>query len=148
MAVKNQLFIRANLRLVVSIAKNAAWGRRTNSLSWSGDGNMSSIHAVEKSDSRRARFKFNASTYASWAIIKNYVPAPLPRIGDGGTGSSRATTSFSRPPPTTVQTNTSMRPIGAPHPGGRAARCSAGSTTVSGRSSSSRFGAPGGGQRS
>ena len=36
------------------------------------DGNMSLIHAVEKFDFSRG-FKF--STYASWAIIKNYARA-------------------------------------------------------------------------
>ena len=66
-AIKNQI-VRANLRLVVSIAK------RRVSVSDSffdlvSDGNMSLIRAVEKFDySRENKF----STYASWAIMKNY----------------------------------------------------------------------------
>ncbi|MDO4574891.1 MAG: sigma-70 family RNA polymerase sigma factor [Planctomycetia bacterium] len=65
--VKNQL-VTSNLRLVVSIAK-----RHTSPTSplfdLISDGNMSLIRAVEKFDySRRNRF----STYASWAIMKNY----------------------------------------------------------------------------
>ncbi|MDO8629742.1 MAG: sigma-70 family RNA polymerase sigma factor, partial [Phycisphaerales bacterium] len=63
-----QQIIRANLRLVVSIAKRH--------IGWSAeffevisDGNMSLMRAVEKFDYARGN-KF--STYASWAIIKNY----------------------------------------------------------------------------
>ncbi len=66
-AVKNQI-IRANLRLVVSIAKKHA-GLTNNLFELISDGNMSLIHAVEKFDIGRG-FKF--STYASWAIIKNF----------------------------------------------------------------------------
>lgn len=66
-AVKNEL-MRANLRLVVSIAK------RYTSPSQSlfdlvSDGNMSLMRAVEKFDYSRG-YKF--STYATWAIIKNF----------------------------------------------------------------------------
>ncbi|HZW29798.1 MAG TPA: sigma-70 family RNA polymerase sigma factor [Isosphaeraceae bacterium] len=67
LAVKNQL-IRANLRLVVSIAKKLA-GPTNPLFELVSDGNMSLIRAVEKFDARRG-FKF--STYASWAILKNF----------------------------------------------------------------------------
>jgi RNA polymerase primary sigma factor len=67
LAVKNQI-IRANLRLVVSIAKRHLGA--TNSFDeLVSDGNMSLIRAVEKFDYARGN-KF--STYASWAIMKNY----------------------------------------------------------------------------
>ncbi|MFO0910789.1 MAG: sigma-70 family RNA polymerase sigma factor [Isosphaeraceae bacterium] len=67
LAVKNQI-IRANLRLVVSIAKKRV-GPNGNFFELVSDGNMSLIRAVEKFDFSRG-FKF--STYASWAIMKNY----------------------------------------------------------------------------
>ena len=67
LAVKNQI-IRANLRLVVSIAKKRV-GPTGNFFELVSDGNMSLIRAVEKFDYSRG-FKF--STYASWAIMKNY----------------------------------------------------------------------------
>jgi RNA polymerase primary sigma factor len=67
LAVKNQI-IRANLRLVVSIAKKRV-GPTSNFFELVSDGNMSLIRAVEKFDYARG-FKF--STYASWAIMKNY----------------------------------------------------------------------------
>jgi RNA polymerase primary sigma factor len=67
LAVKNQI-IRANLRLVVSIAKKRV-GPSGNFFELVSDGNMSLIRAVEKFDFSRG-FKF--STYASWAIMKNY----------------------------------------------------------------------------
>jgi RNA polymerase sigma factor (sigma-70 family) len=64
---KNQV-VKANLRLVVSIAK-----RHVNSaddfFALVSDGNMSLIRAVEKFDYGRGN-KF--STYASWAIMKNF----------------------------------------------------------------------------
>ena len=64
---KNQI-VQANLRLVVSIAK-----RHVNSnddfFGLVSDGNMSLIRAVEKFDFHRGN-KF--STYASWAIMKNF----------------------------------------------------------------------------
>jgi RNA polymerase primary sigma factor/RNA polymerase sigma factor len=66
-ATKNDI-VKANLRLVVSIAK-----RHVNStddfFSLISDGNMSLIRAVEKFDYSRGN-KF--STYASWAIMKNF----------------------------------------------------------------------------
>jgi len=67
LAVKNQI-IRANLRLVVSIAKKRV-GPSGNFFELISDGNMSLIRAVEKFDYARG-FKF--STYASWAIMKNF----------------------------------------------------------------------------
>jgi RNA polymerase primary sigma factor/RNA polymerase sigma factor len=66
-ALKNRL-VRANLRLVVSIAKRrVAPGDAFFDLV--SDGNMSLMRAVEKFDYSRGN-KF--STYASWAIMKNY----------------------------------------------------------------------------
>jgi RNA polymerase sigma factor (sigma-70 family) len=67
LAVKNQI-IRANLRLVVSIAKRHV-GPSNNFFELVSDGNMSLIRAVEKFDFARGN-KF--STYASWAIMKNF----------------------------------------------------------------------------
>lgn len=64
---KNRI-IRANLRLVVSIAKRHV-GDADNFFELISDGNMSLIRAVEKFDFGRGN-KF--STYASWAIIKNF----------------------------------------------------------------------------
>jgi RNA polymerase primary sigma factor/RNA polymerase sigma factor len=66
-ATKNQI-IRANLRLVVSIAKRHV-GPTDNFFELVSDGNMSLIRAVEKFDFARGN-KF--STYASWAIMKNF----------------------------------------------------------------------------
>ncbi|HEX4130634.1 MAG TPA: sigma-70 family RNA polymerase sigma factor [Pirellulales bacterium] len=65
--MKNQI-IRANLRLVVSIAKRHV-GPVDNFFELVSDGNMSLIRAVEKFDFSRGN-KF--STYASWAIMKNF----------------------------------------------------------------------------
>jgi RNA polymerase primary sigma factor len=70
LSVKNQL-IRANLRLVVSIAKRHV-GPSNNLFELVSDGNISLIRAVEKFDVGRG-FKF--STYASWAIMKNFARA-------------------------------------------------------------------------
>jgi RNA polymerase primary sigma factor len=72
---RNQI-IRANLRLVVSIAKHRV-GPGGNFFDLVSDGNMSLIRAVEKFDfSLGNRF----STYASWALMKNFartIPAIL-----------------------------------------------------------------------
>jgi RNA polymerase sigma factor (sigma-70 family) len=65
--VKDQL-INANMRLVASIAKRHM-GHNDNIFELLSDGNMSLIRAVDKFDFGRG-FKF--STYASWAIIKNF----------------------------------------------------------------------------
>jgi RNA polymerase primary sigma factor/RNA polymerase sigma factor len=64
---KNQI-VRANLRLVVSIAKRHV-GQGENFFELVSDGNMSLLRAVEKFDYARGN-KF--STYASWAIMKNF----------------------------------------------------------------------------
>ena len=66
-AAKNQI-IRANLRLVVSIAKRYV-GPLGDFFEFVSDGNISLIRAVEKFDVSRG-IKF--STYASWAIMKNF----------------------------------------------------------------------------
>jgi len=66
-AVKNQI-IRANLRLVVSIAKKHVGGPQT-LFELISDGNVSLMRAVEKFDYARG---FRFSTYASWAIMRNY----------------------------------------------------------------------------
>jgi len=65
--VKNQI-VQANLRLVVSIAKRHVSGSE-DFFALVSDGNMSLIRAAEKFDFSRGN-KF--STYASWAIMKNY----------------------------------------------------------------------------
>jgi len=67
-AVKNQL-VRSNLRLVVSIAKRHVSGAAS-LFELISDGNMSLIRAVDRFDYARGN-KF--STYASWAIMKNFV---------------------------------------------------------------------------
>jgi RNA polymerase sigma factor (sigma-70 family) len=67
-AVKD-LLINCNMRLVVSIAKRHAGNLTDNIFELISDGNMSLIRAVEKFDYSR-NFKF--STYASWAIMKNF----------------------------------------------------------------------------
>ncbi|MFM9058013.1 MAG: sigma-70 family RNA polymerase sigma factor [Planctomycetaceae bacterium] len=66
-ALKNRI-VRANLRLVVSIAKRRV-SPGDSFFDLVSDGNMSLIRAVEKFDYARGN-KF--STYASWAIMKNY----------------------------------------------------------------------------
>jgi RNA polymerase sigma factor (sigma-70 family) len=67
LAVKDQL-IRANLRLVVSIARKRV-SPHQDLLELVSDGNLSLIRAVEKFDFSRG-FKF--STYASWSIMNNF----------------------------------------------------------------------------
>ncbi len=64
---KNQI-VQANLRLVVSIAKRHV-SPNEDFFQLVSDGNMSLIRAVEKFDYARGN-KF--STYASWAIMKNF----------------------------------------------------------------------------
>jgi RNA polymerase primary sigma factor/RNA polymerase sigma factor len=66
-AVKNEI-ARANLRLVVSIAKRHVTPDQ-NFFELVSDGNMSLLRAIEKFDFARGN-KF--STYASWAIMKNF----------------------------------------------------------------------------
>ena len=65
--VKNKI-VQSNLRLVVSIAKRHV-ASADDFFALISDGNMSLIRAVEKFDYSRGN-KF--STYASWAIMKNY----------------------------------------------------------------------------
>ena len=74
-SIKNQI-IRANLRLVVSIAKRYV-GPAQDFFELVSDGNMSLMRAAEQFDVSRGN-KF--STYASWAIMKNFarsIPAVL-----------------------------------------------------------------------
>lgn len=66
-ALKNEI-ARANLRLVVSIAKRHVTPDQ-NFFELVSDGNMSLLRAIEKFDFSRGN-KF--STYASWAIMKNF----------------------------------------------------------------------------
>jgi RNA polymerase primary sigma factor len=66
--VVKEMLINANMRLVVNIAKRHS-GQTDNFFELLSDGNMSLIRAVEKFDYGRG-FKF--STYASWAIMKNF----------------------------------------------------------------------------
>jgi RNA polymerase primary sigma factor/RNA polymerase sigma factor len=66
-AMKNEI-ARANLRLVVSIAKRHVTPDQ-NFFELVSDGNMSLLRAIEKFDYARGN-KF--STYASWAIMKNF----------------------------------------------------------------------------
>jgi RNA polymerase sigma factor (sigma-70 family) len=66
--VVKEVLINANMRLVVNIAKRHS-GQTDNFFELLSDGNMSLIRAVEKFDFGRG-FKF--STYASWAIMKNF----------------------------------------------------------------------------
>jgi len=82
--IKNRI-IRANLRLVVSIAKKHVSGAQT-LFELVSDGNVSLMQAVEKFDySRGYRF----STYASWAIMRNFarsVPRERYRMDRFATG--------------------------------------------------------------
>ena len=73
--VKNRI-IQSNLRLVVNIAKRHV-GPQANFFELISDGNMSLIRAVDKFDYTRG-FKF--STYASWAIMKNFARS-VPQAG-------------------------------------------------------------------
>jgi RNA polymerase primary sigma factor len=66
--VVKDMLISANMRLVANIAKRHA-AQTDNFWELMSDGNMSLIRAVEKFDFSRG-FKF--STYASWAIMKNF----------------------------------------------------------------------------
>lgn len=66
-SIKNAI-IRANLRLVVSLARRYLHPMQT-FFELVSDGNMSLLRAVEKFDYSRG---FRFSTYASWAIMKNF----------------------------------------------------------------------------
>jgi RNA polymerase primary sigma factor len=70
LAIKNRI-IRANLRLVVSIARKHV-GPTNNFFELVSDGNMTLIRAVERFDVNR-RFRF--STYATWSISNNFARA-------------------------------------------------------------------------
>ncbi len=81
---KNRI-MRANLRLVVSIAKRHV-GPAVSFFELVSDGNVSLIRALEKFDYMRGN-KF--STYASWAIMKNFarsIPDELRHIDRFRTG--------------------------------------------------------------
>ena len=65
--VKNRI-IRSNLRLVVSIAKKHLGGPQS-LFELISDGNVALMRAVEKFDYSRG---FRFSTYASWAIMRNF----------------------------------------------------------------------------
>jgi RNA polymerase sigma factor (sigma-70 family) len=76
-AFRNRI-IRANLRLVVSIA-NRHLRRDVDMFELISDGNMSLMRAVERFDFSRG---FKLSTYATWAIMKNFartIPEELKR---------------------------------------------------------------------
>jgi len=78
-AIKNQ-FISANLRLVVSIAKRYV-GPAADFFELVSDGNVSLMRAAEKFD---VSLGYRFSTYASWAIVKNFartIPDVLRRRG-------------------------------------------------------------------
>ena len=93
--VKNFL-IRSNLRLVVSIAKKHM-KPNVSFFEMVSDGNMSLIRAIEKFDFTRG-FKF--STYASWAIMKNYarsIPAEHTQMDRFRTGSDEIFSQSSDP---------------------------------------------------
>jgi len=86
--LKNEI-LRANLRLVVSIARRHV-GRSTCFFEVVSDGNLSLMRAVEKFDYSRG-FKF--STYASWAIMRNYarsIPEQMYHAAKLVTGSDEA----------------------------------------------------------
>ena len=88
-ATKNQI-IRANLRLVVSIARKHLASGAQNLFELISDGNLSLMRAVEKFDYSRG-YKF--STYGSWAIMKNFarsVPRERYRMGRFMTGQEEA----------------------------------------------------------
>lgn len=67
LAVKSRI-VRANLRLVVSIAKRYV-GQGDGFFELVSDGNMSLMRAVDKFDFSRGN---KISTYASWAIMQNF----------------------------------------------------------------------------
>lgn len=93
--VKNFL-IRSNLRLVVSIAKKHM-KPNVSFFEMVSDGNMSLIRAIEKFDFTRG-FKF--STYASWAIMKNYarsIPAEHTQLDRFRTGTEEVFSQSSDP---------------------------------------------------
>jgi RNA polymerase sigma factor (sigma-70 family) len=82
--IKNRI-VRANLRLVVSIAKKHIVGPMS-LFELISDGNVSLMRAVEKFDYGRG---YRFSTYASWAIMRNFarsVPKEKQQIDRFSTG--------------------------------------------------------------
>jgi RNA polymerase primary sigma factor len=78
--------IEANLRLVVNVARKHTLSG-ANLLDLVSEGNISLMHAVEKFDYSRG---FRFSTFASWAIAKDYahkIPEQLGRLGKSGKAS-------------------------------------------------------------
>ena len=127
-ATKNQI-IRANLRLVVSIAKRYV-GPAGDFFELVSDGNMSLLRAVEKFDvSQGNRF----STYASWAIMKNFARS-IPDVLRHRDRFPTSHAEISAPPRTSARTSTSRSRLKSS--GSRRWRgSSTGSTSGSGRSS-------------
>ena len=72
MTTRNQI-IRANLRLVVSIAKQCL-GQQDAFFELVSDGNMSLMRAVEKFDFARG---YAFATYAAWAIVNGFARTTL-----------------------------------------------------------------------
>ncbi|MGQ9649571.1 MAG: sigma-70 family RNA polymerase sigma factor [Phycisphaerae bacterium] len=102
--LKNEI-LRANLRLVVSIARRHV-GRSSCFFEVVSDGNLSLMRAVEKFDYARG-FKF--STYASWAIMRNYarsIPEQMYHSSKLVTGSDE--TLAVAPAPDTVNRDTML----------------------------------------
>jgi len=80
-----EIILRTNMRLVLSIARKHV-GRQCDLPSLISDGSLSLIKAIEKFDFSRGN-KF--STYATWAIMKNYaksIPEENYKIGTLVTG--------------------------------------------------------------
>jgi RNA polymerase primary sigma factor len=78
--------IEANLRLVVNVARKHTLSG-ANLLDLVSEGNISLMNAVEKFDYSRG---FRFSTFASWAIAKDYahkIPAQFDRLGKSGKAS-------------------------------------------------------------
>jgi RNA polymerase primary sigma factor len=124
--VKNEI-VQANLRLVVSIAKRHV-SASEDFFSLVSDGNMSLIRAAEKFDFSRGN-KF--STYASWAIMKNYAR----KSSSAATDSARARRRSSAPSKTCAATK-SARNRHSGCASSRSKRSSRGWMSGNGRSSS------------
>ena len=129
-ATKNQI-VRANLRLVVSIAKRHV-GPADNFFELVSDGNMSLIRAVEKFDFARGN-KF--STYASWAIMKNFART-IPDEHRTAIGSARASRDVLEQPRTHRSDQYEQESAQAPATSADRARSSSGLTSASRRLSS------------
>ena len=110
--IKNRL-IEANLRLVVSIAKRHISGKAAHFFEVISDGNLSLMRAVDNFDyTRGTRF----STYASWAVMRNYARS-IPQVLGRGRGLRQVTgqeelleaTADHRPVDLTTQRREGMR---------------------------------------